>query len=217
MRLPLLLRVLPVLLTSLGLAGCGESWAWHQKMTVRVETPAGEKSASSVIQCRLENTEGWFLSPEMRGATRRCYGEAVVLEMLPGRYLFALLEPMISPFAIFFPDQAPLEVAGQLETLRETRMVPPKLYPMLVTFANVADPTSVTQANPGALATSFGAGVSLKSITLEITDEPATKGKVENILTWLGQHPEPKLGPATGGTTNIPFYRLVSHGDFLRR
>ena len=184
MRLPLPLRLLPVLLASLGLYGCGESWSWHQKMTVTVATPQGEKSASSVLACRLEHTEGWLLSPEMRGATRRCSGEAVVLEVLPGRYLFALLSPMISPFEIFFRDQAPVEVAGQLEKLRETREVPPKLYPMMVMFGNVADPTSVRRVDSGALDTSFGVGVSLKSITLEITDEPVTTGRVESVLGW---------------------------------
>jgi hypothetical protein len=89
--------------------------------------------------------------------------------------------------------------------------------PVLVTFGDISDPTSVARVDPKDLEASFGPGVSLNSMTLEITDGPVTEGRVEAVLAWLGPYPEPGLGPATGGTTNIPFYRRVHMGDFIRR
>jgi hypothetical protein len=57
----------------------------------------------------------------------------------------------------------------------------------------------------------------LAAITLEITQEPVTEGRVEGVLGWLGKYPEPGLCPSTGSTTDIPFCRRVHHGDFIRR
>lgn len=46
-------------------------------------------------------------------------------------------------------------------------------------------------------------------MTLEVTGDPVTEGRVESLLGWLG--------PATGGTADIPFNRMVEMGDFIRR
>jgi hypothetical protein len=56
---------------------------------------------------------------------------------------------------------------------------------MLVTFADIADPTSVARVDPNDLATSFGEGVRLKAVTLEITRVEVTEGVVEGVLPWL--------------------------------
>lgn len=65
--------------------------------------------------------------------------------------------------------------------------VPEVQYPMLVTFGDIADPASVTLVDPGDLAASFGPGVKLKAVTLDVTDEPVTLGRVEGVLGWLDQ------------------------------
>lgn len=57
-------------------------------------------------------------------------------------------------------------------------------YPMLVTFADEADPRSVTLVDPDDLAASFGEGVSLKRLTAELTDDEVTMG-IEKRLIWL--------------------------------
>ena len=49
-------------------------------------------------------------------------------------------------------------------------------YPMLVTFGDIKDPTSVKRVDPDDLSASFGAGVKLKAITVEITDDAVTTG-----------------------------------------
>ena len=63
--------------------------------------------------------------------------------------------------------------------------VPEGQYPMLVTFGDIADPASVRLVDPGDLAASFGAGVRLKAVTLEVTREEVTEGVVEGLLGWI--------------------------------
>jgi hypothetical protein len=75
-----------------------------------------------------------------------------------------------------------------IQSKREIRNVPPNAYPLLVTFTDINDPKSVLEVKPDNLAASFGVGYSLKSITLEITDEPVTEGKVEGVLGWLDKY-----------------------------
>ena len=131
--------------------------------------------------------------------------------MSPGRYLFALLKGTPDPFLVFFPGEAPVEVAGRFKTLRAARAVPPKLYPLMVTFGNLADPTSVRRVDPADLAASFGPGIRLKSITLEITAEPVTEGRVEKVLGWLTWSRE-KLLSIGGGRNPV---RVPDNGGLL--
>ena len=63
---------------------------------------------------------------------------------------------------------------------------PPPDYPMLVRFGDIADPASVALVHPDDLAASFGEGVKLRRITVELTDDPVTTG-IEKRLGWLGQ------------------------------
>lgn len=55
---------------------------------------------------------------------------------------------------------------------------------MLVTFRDIDDPASVEKVDPANLAATFGEGVSLKRITVELTDGPVTRG-IEERLPWL--------------------------------
>lgn len=178
-----LFRLLPLLLLPLFLSACDERWGWRQKVTVTVETPQGERVGTSVLAGSLRYSNSSL--PEASGAFISLRGEAVVVEVAPGRYLFALLGGMPTPFPVFFPGEAPVEMAGRLEDLRDVREVPPDLYPLLVAFDDVADPKTVRRVDPSDLAASFGPGVALTSVTLEITDEAVTKGRVEPVLGWI--------------------------------
>ncbi|MFA5990132.1 MAG: hypothetical protein WC803_11070 [Sphingomonas sp.] len=61
---------------------------------------------------------------------------------------------------------------------------PPTGWPMMVRFRDLADPKSVEKVNPDDLSTSFGAGVKLRRITAERTDDPVTSGILAR-LPWL--------------------------------
>jgi hypothetical protein len=58
---------------------------------------------------------------------------------------------------------------------------------MLVTFGDEADPTSVAEVDPDDLAATFGEGVRLKRITVELTDDPVTSG-IEARLAWMNAY-----------------------------
>ncbi|MDR4487060.1 MAG: hypothetical protein R3B83_05990 [Nitrospirales bacterium] len=72
-----------------------------------------------------------------------------------------------------------------MSTSRFKTEIPRSHYPLLVTFTDLTDPTTVKVVDPENLAATFGPGVSLKRLTLEITDEPVTEGKIESVLGWL--------------------------------
>jgi hypothetical protein len=198
-----------------GLSGCNAEWTWHQKITVSVLTPEGIKTASSVTIARIRKKSDWFAPPEARGAVLSVSGEAVVLEVKPGRCLFALLKGMPAAYEVFFPGAAPVDVVGTFDGLRQTRELSREQYPLLVTFDDVREPASVRRVDPADLAATFGPGYRLNSITMTITDEPVTEGKVERVLGWLGKHPEtpvlPKINP-----TDFSFEAKLRQGDFIR-
>jgi hypothetical protein len=191
------LLFIPLVLITLTLAGC-ERYSWRQKLTVTVETPAGDVSASSVSQVSWRKQwirwdgMGWYYD---------LTGEAVVVEVTPGRYLFALLtgagttEYMGLVAAASIAGRELQWIDGALfDEVRDRRdraarviTVPEDQYPMLVAFDDIANPTSVKLVDPADLAASFGPGVRLKSVTLEVTDEAVTEGAVEAVLEWLNE------------------------------
>ena len=211
------------MVAALSLTACTNSKTqWNSKITIEVETPNGVVSGFSVTRETASFTTGALVPGEARGGGVSRAGEAAVVDLGDGKYLFALL-PNPDSTQIFFPGQGPQDAApkmagliGQSRQLR-ARDYPKMSFPMLVTFTDIKNPKTVKEVAPTDLAATFGAGYRLKAVTQEITEEVITAGDIEKVLSWLGQDPEPKLGPATGGTTNIPFYRRVSHGQFLNR
>jgi hypothetical protein len=135
---------------------------WNSKMTVTVSTPHGDVSGSAVRWHRLEE------DPVLPQTHYTQKGEAVVVEVAPGRYLFALIEEhRPQDELIYFPGEAPLQSTPKLSGLTGKLVtVPSHQYPMLVTFGVINDPKSVKEVNGSNFATTFGAGYALKSITL---------------------------------------------------
>ncbi|MEE9314665.1 MAG: hypothetical protein V3V02_08440 [Rhizobiaceae bacterium] len=182
-----------MLLALLLLAGCtSDTTTWHQKFTVTVETPDGIKTGSSVIEVRYA-----YSGPRSMGNVHAIgfTGEAVVVDLGQGQKLFALVvreDMKLDIFGIYkqalggvrrdYQVLAPLIIAH-----REKVDIPHERLPMLVTFGDINNPASVEKVNPNKLSASFGAGYWLKSVTLQVTDEPVTKGVVEGVLGWMKQ------------------------------
>jgi hypothetical protein len=169
------------------LSGCG-STIWKQKITITVQTPSGEKSGSAVTQ--VDSSIGTYIGAGTM-ANQTLQGEATVVDLGNGKYLFGLLSEKSKTLAWqIFEDEVPKDTEGAWGAIAGkqgiVKAVP--IYPMLVTFANLADPESVKEVKPSDLAGTFGAGYSLKSITLEITDEKVTEGVVEKVLPWMLTH-----------------------------
>jgi len=205
---------------------------YRYRLTVEVETPEGLRTGSSVIQ--VEQSIG---RTTMDGFGEQVFlrirGEAVAVDLPDGRTLYALLRsggdvewaarviPFLSPAA---EDENPLDdlllLEGKKELPRKWSAQGPfnnvSAYPMMVTFGDLTDPTSVTEVDPDDLAASFGAGVKLKRITVELTNDPVTTGIAER-LGWLEE-----VGRARGSLIpNPPKYLseakpidLVSPNDF---
>ena len=182
-------------------------YTWHQKMTIEVEVNGQLYTGASVVKVTVQESEPLTKQlgyPLQFGAT----GEAAYVELPGRRYLFALLGggpsdsgPQTNALNIF-QDQLPrkgLERFAVLSTSRFKTDIPRSHYPLLVAFMDINDPNSVREIDPDNLAATFGPGVSLKRITLEITDEPVTEGKIESVLGWW-------LAQATGRLDPPPFH-----------
>ena len=178
-----------ILMSVIPLGGCNpfpKTWEWNQKLTVEVATPSGVSVGSAVTRVRWqeENSVGNYPGSYS--------GEATFVDMGNGRYLFALLSEetrylALRTFADVLGDRAQISEEGfeAASSLRGENNVPAERYPLLVTFEDIRDPATVKRVDPNNLADSFGSGFSLQRITLEITEEPTTKGAVEGVLGWL--------------------------------
>jgi len=174
-------------------------YSWRQKMTLAVKTPNGTVLAAAIQQIDTFKDHGKTNPGVLPGSRQVIEGEAVVLEVAEGQYLFALLKPASERVGmkgfgdiltrIVAPDNGarthPALKVSASQPVGASFIVPEKYYPLLVTFEDINDPKTVKQVDPNDLMATFGPGYSLKSIALEITDEPVTEGRVESALRWI--------------------------------
>ena len=186
LRLPGLLArlVAPLLAAAFSLTACSAADDatpdYRYRLTVEVDTPKGLRTGSSVIEVR-QSMGRTAMSGFGKAINRRAYGEAVAVDLPDGRVLFALLrsENNVDWASSIMQQMAPktsaawedsfddvLLIRGEKELPR--RFLPPNPaweprdgYPMLVTFGDLDDPTSVERVDPDDLATSFGEGTEL--------------------------------------------------------
>lgn len=194
------IRWMIALVAALAVAACGTKQdSFRYRLTVEVETPEGLRTGSSVIEVDVSQTgeKAWATS-EARGLRFKVRGEAVAVDLPTGQVLFALLSREDSPDrAAGLPYAAldPPDFEGEFDYIKKTRalehidrvgVVPREAYPMMATFSNLTDPSSVERVNPDDLAASFGEGVALKRITVQMTDDPVTTS-ITRRLPWLGR------------------------------
>jgi hypothetical protein len=185
------------------LSGCwGNSYTWNQKLTVKVQTPDGVKSGSAVT--RVTASVGkHFISGDSRVLTFGVGGEATIVDLGHGKYLFAALAssgPSATEYLaeLTFADVIHVDPSKEqiarlndlyqaVTTVQGSHPVPTKNYPLLVNFTDINGPKTVKEVKPGQMSEAFGTGYSLKSITLEITTEPVTRGAIQKIAHWVEQ------------------------------
>ncbi len=203
------------------------TYSWHQKMTVEVETPDGIKTGSSVISVKWVDGS----NPANRW-NHYIRGEAVVIDMGDGGYLYALLRGLSNQTNASLMFAAAIskrkgrvtdkklfaEVVSKRDRASGLVDLPDHLYPTLVTFEDIDTPTTVKIIEPHDFVKYFGEGMKLKRITLEVVEAPLTWGRVENILTWISGH-KGRLRPYSGSLrplADVPLADLLNSRDFRR-
>ncbi len=180
--------------------------SWNYKLTLVVETPEGQVVGSAVrkVSAYREPVILQFL-PSLSYAGADVNGEAVVVDLGQRGVLFALLKASSevngdAKYIVFreFPfrwkdatgenqiggGELTSEGIRYYRNLEGKKELALEKLPMLVHFRDIKDPKTVELVDPNDLEKSFGKGVRLVSVTLEMTNEPVTKG-IEKKLPWL--------------------------------
>lgn len=209
--------------------------SWYEKMVLTIETPDGDRSGHAVRHVEVVREPS--LLPQMSGADISLKGEAIVLRVSEDKYLFALLGAPVGWLRSVYESKFPDRKKGNQQIGRwESSLdglgplpVPRQAYPLLVTFDDINDPASVREVDPNDLDATFGcskearkaAGLtgtqkcySLKSITLEITDEPVTEGEVEKVLGWWCEYRGKYLVQRYGVQVSNDFARNIGSSFF---
>ncbi len=193
---------LVLFLAVLALSSCTSETTWNQRLTLIVEKPQGEVRGSAVTRVTKTETSGSLVLMEARGVQSKVEGEAVVVEVAPGKFLFALLSGsneekrdathwVYPAYRLSEADSYGSEMMKLLSQPHDTPvLLPPEGWPMLVTFDDITKPETVRRVNPADLAEVFGKGVRLKAVTLEITEEAVTEGAVAVTLAWIETYKE---------------------------
>ena len=174
------------------------SATWNYKLTVTVETPEGIKTGSAVREVYASAHPG-FMGVEAK-VHHYVQGEAVVIDMGQGKYLFAIMDVdgsyRIVRDAFPYYEKSDSDYIRHYKSLKESKKsLLPNQYPTFVTFTDIKDPKTVTlvygtEFDPATqqsikvnrLEELFGAGVKLRDITIEMTDEDVTH-KIDFIIT----------------------------------
>ncbi len=174
--------------------------AHKYRLAVEVETPEGRKSASSVVAVHPDR------SYTRRGQTRTL-GEAVVVDLGHGKNLVALLAHVDNKLVLDDINYVALRAYGEAagkrvpfdQMSRQTGIVPVKgeLIPVLVSFADPANPATAKLVAPDNAEAVLGNGYRIQGISAEVVPngywpvdfggalgEPVTRG-IEAKLPWL--------------------------------
>ena len=209
-----------VALGALFISGCKQypKHVYRFKLTVEVETPEGLRSGYSVYEITANDRQKILPDEAARAWSTR--GEAVAVDIAPGKTLFALLKTkahhgdMASlSMQTLLPDWN-YDVVGSAERIANRQgitspaKVKPELYPIMVTFRDNNDPTSIEMVDPEKIEASFGVGANLKSITAEVTDEQVNLS-IADKLSWF------RTVQKDGGNF-IPMEKFLTTDGFLR-
>lgn len=167
------------------------NFSYRTKLTLTISTPEGPAIASGVQQIDASKSFINFADTGGNYWTRK--GEALVLDLGQGRYVFAppknwpnLADEMSAQGIISSNSELAHQTAIQAQV--EPISVPIERMRWMVTFADASDPGSIIGLDSEDLAATFGRGYALTGVTIQATDDPLTIGQVERVLGWLRGH-----------------------------
>ena len=169
------------------------------RLTVEVETPAGVKSASGIMAVHPDRSYS-------RGGKTRTKGDAVFVDLGGGKNLVALLAHIdkslefegVNYVALRAYKSAGQNVSfNQMSRMTGTVPVTGEVIPVLVSFADPADPASARRVPPNEVEGALGKGYRLRGISAEVVPngvwpldfggslgDPVTRG-IGARLPWL--------------------------------
>jgi hypothetical protein len=175
------------------------------RLTIEVETPEGVKSASSVMAVHPDRSYS-------RGGKTTTRGDAVFVDLGGGKNLVALLahvEKSVEFDEINYVALRAYRAAGQnvsfnqMSRLTGTVAVEGTVIPVLVSFADPADPGTARAVQPDSIESALGKGIRLRGISAEVVPngvwpldfggplgDPVTRG-IETKLPWLKEADNP--------------------------
>lgn len=175
-----------------------DSETLRYRLTYEVEIDGEIRSGSGVVQVRV------WERPKSLGTSGVGFdvtGEAVIVDLGNGRYLFSLLSGravrtsswgghVTTPDKLIWLafDGQSSDIPDSYDFLNRTRPsveLPFRILPALATFGDIDDRNSIRLVEPDDLATHFGTGTVLRRVTMEVTGDPVTDGRIEEILPWL--------------------------------
>lgn len=219
----------------MALTGCGlvkTHAPFRYRLTVEVDTPAGARSGSSVIEVTLGE-----VGTTLGGSSLTVRGEAVAVDLPGGQTLFALLRSednvdwagsaMFNVTSKSGDGSLPIDSQsrGGLAAVRANHRLialprhfpapfggstPPSGYPILVRFGDVRDPKTVALVDPDDLVASFGKGCRLRRITVQLTDDPVTVG-IEKRFGWWQKFREHHFDGTSTVSEDMTTAELAAH------
>ncbi len=169
------------------------------RLTVEVDTPEGVKSASGVVAVHPDRSYS-------RGGKTNTKGDAVFVDLGGGKNLVALLahiDKSVETDGVNYVALRAYRAAGRnvsfndMSRLSGTVPVTGDVIPLLVSFADPADPATARVVLPDNIEAALGKGIRLRGISAEVVPngvwpldfggplgDPVTRG-IEAKLPWL--------------------------------
>lgn len=195
------------------LPSCARIERFRYRMVVVVDTPRGVKRGAAVREVSITSPPKVPMLGEDRGGVG-VNGEAVIVDIAPGKTLFALLSGADGQYefggrdvSFLFRELAPTSPDAIIELWPvkpvTRRPILENPLPALVTFKDLRDPMSLTRLDANDLASTFGLGVALKEITIQRTDAPVTE-EIEKRINWLDDLKRYRTDPSNPFTNRLP-------------
>ena len=172
-------------------------YSYRFKMIVEIDTPEGIVSGSNVIQVRVA---GPIRSMTVIDSRRnRITAEALPIQ-LAGKTLFVSLWGgrrkyrngtsvdyinYVMEIAFSSYDKIFIDDYYQVNPDKTSFVLSENNYPAFFVFSDFTDPATNRLVFADEFETIFGAGYQLKTIAVQLTDEPVVSHKIEKILPWI--------------------------------
>jgi len=228
------------LVVTLIAAAIGAYWLWerenfpvsrvHYRLDVTFLVDGQEVTGSGVQLLVVRRVSGLG----QKRAIWTTSGEAVAVDLPGGQTVYALMTTQkpdgtytggIGSYQVQVSEACKLkeqrgdrdwtEYVRFVGTVSGTCQVPRDISPIMVTFTDETDPTSVKRVLPDAAEAVLGPGVQFKRTTLTITDEPVSTG-INERLPWLSDQEEARLTPGYTGSFEPTLPDLLARSYFRR-